>query len=106
MVLEFLDFLFIRYQLPLALVGLLSCLALWDAFKFCGGRFGLDQYPTTKLILICIAQSGEFIFQNLFFWLYLPRAGLLCMLCAKEEASCLNEVCGVQGFLNFSLNLK
>nr|GMC92357.1 PRA1 family protein H [Ipomoea batatas] len=46
------------YQMPLALVGLLSCLALWDLLKLCGGRFGLDQYPTTKLILICIAQCA------------------------------------------------
>ncbi|XP_019154144.1 PREDICTED: PRA1 family protein H isoform X2 [Ipomoea nil] len=44
------------YQMPLALVGLLSCIALWDLFNLYGGRFGLDQYPTTKLILIRIAQ--------------------------------------------------
>ncbi|GMY31868.1 PRA1 family protein H isoform X1 [Fagus crenata] len=44
------------YQMPLALVGLISCLALWDVFKFCGDRWGLDQYPVVQQCLIRIAQ--------------------------------------------------
>jgi hypothetical protein len=44
--------------MPLALVGLISCLALWDVFKFCGDRWGLDQYPVVQQCLIRIAQCG------------------------------------------------
>lgn len=44
------------YQLPIALFGLLSCLALWDAFKLSGDRWGLDRYPLLRQTLIRIAQ--------------------------------------------------
>jgi hypothetical protein len=44
--------------MPLALVGLISCLALWDAFKFCSERWGLDQYPVFRQCLVRIAQCG------------------------------------------------
>ncbi|CAL9017171.1 unnamed protein product [Prunus brigantina] len=44
------------YQMPLALVGLISCLALWDVFKFCGERWGLDRYPIIRECLIRVAQ--------------------------------------------------
>lgn len=44
------------YRMPLALVGLISCLALWDAFKFCSDRWGLDQYPVFRQCLVRIAQ--------------------------------------------------
>ncbi|KAE8125789.1 hypothetical protein FH972_020562 [Carpinus fangiana] len=44
------------YRMPLALVGLISCLALWDAFKFCSDRWGLDQYPVFQQCLVRIAQ--------------------------------------------------
>ncbi|XAR56523.1 hypothetical protein NMG60_11037047 [Bertholletia excelsa] len=46
------------YQMPLALVGLVSCLALWDGFRFCGDLWGLDHYPTIQQILIRIAQCA------------------------------------------------
>ncbi|XVF70153.1 hypothetical protein PTKIN_Ptkin11bG0138800 [Pterospermum kingtungense] len=44
------------YQLPIALVGLISSLALWDIFMFFSDKWGLDSYPVTQLVLIRIAQ--------------------------------------------------
>lgn len=49
-----------RYRMPLALVGLISCLALWDVFKFCSDRWGLDQYSVIRQCLVRIAQCGMF----------------------------------------------
>ena len=61
--------------MPLALVGLISCLALWDVFKFCGDKWGLDHHPVVRQCLVRIAQCGmlsilffsvhyKFIFEN------------------------------------------
>ncbi|KAL0306530.1 UNVERIFIED_CONTAM: PRA1 family protein H [Sesamum radiatum] len=44
------------YQLPIALSGLISCLALWDVFKFGGDQWGLDRYPIIRQTLVRIAQ--------------------------------------------------
>ncbi|KAL0353778.1 UNVERIFIED_CONTAM: PRA1 family protein H [Sesamum angustifolium] len=44
------------YQLPIALSGLISCLALWDVFKFSGDQWGLDRYPIIRQTLVRIAQ--------------------------------------------------
>ncbi|XP_073303791.1 PRA1 family protein H [Primulina huaijiensis] len=44
------------YQLPIALVGLISCLALWDVFKFAGDRWNLDGCPVLRELLIRIVQ--------------------------------------------------
>ncbi|KAH7512581.1 hypothetical protein FEM48_Zijuj12G0105700 [Ziziphus jujuba var. spinosa] len=44
------------YKMPIALVGLLSSLALWDIFKFFSERWGLDQYPVVRQCLIRGAQ--------------------------------------------------
>ncbi|XP_030928228.1 PRA1 family protein H [Quercus lobata] len=44
------------YQMPLALVGLISCLALWDVFKFCADKWGLDHHPVVRQCLVRIAQ--------------------------------------------------
>ncbi|KAL5564333.1 hypothetical protein UlMin_027497 [Ulmus minor] len=44
------------YQMPIALVGLISSLALWDVFKFCSEKWGLDQYPIIRQCLIRVAQ--------------------------------------------------
>ncbi|RAL45454.1 unnamed protein product [Cuscuta campestris] len=49
------------YQMPLALVGLLSCIALWDFFMFFGDRCGLEQRPVMKQILIRIAQCATVV---------------------------------------------
>ncbi|CAL5403025.1 unnamed protein product [Camellia sinensis] len=50
-----------RYQMPLALIGLVSSLALWDAFKYCGDRWGLVQYPAIRQITVRIAQCATAI---------------------------------------------
>lgn len=52
-------FCYCRYKMPVALVGLILCLALWDFFKFCSHRWGLEQYPLTRQWLIRVAQCGE-----------------------------------------------
>ncbi|KAL3323277.1 hypothetical protein AABB24_040407 [Solanum stoloniferum] len=46
------------YQKLLALVGLISCLALWDVLKLCGDRWGLEQHPVIKQSLIRISQCA------------------------------------------------
>lgn len=48
-----------RYQMPLALVGLMLSLALWDVFKYCGDRWGLERYPILRQTLVRIAQCGK-----------------------------------------------
>ncbi|KAH7862017.1 hypothetical protein Vadar_033682 [Vaccinium darrowii] len=49
------------YQMPLALLGLLSSLALWDAFRFYGDQWGLHQYPLVRMSLVRIAQCATAI---------------------------------------------
>lgn len=44
------------YQMPVALVGLISCLAVWDIFKFCSDRWGWDRYPIIRQVLVRTAQ--------------------------------------------------
>ncbi|KAL5081603.1 hypothetical protein RYX36_010024 [Vicia faba] len=44
------------YKMPFALVGLISCFALWDFFNFFSERWGLDQYPVIRQCLLRIAQ--------------------------------------------------
>ncbi|XP_004251864.1 PRA1 family protein H [Solanum lycopersicum] len=46
------------YQKLFALVGLISCLALWDVLKLCGDRWGLEHRPVIKQSLIRIAQCA------------------------------------------------
>ncbi|KAK2968424.1 hypothetical protein RJ640_004430 [Escallonia rubra] len=46
----------LRYQIPLALVGLVSSLALWDAFRVCGERWGIDRHPLIRQTLVLVAQ--------------------------------------------------
>ncbi|KAJ7981767.1 PRA1 family protein [Quillaja saponaria] len=55
------------YKMPLALVGLISCLALWDIFKFSIDRWQLDQHPVIRECLVRIAQCATaviLIFSN------------------------------------------
>ncbi|KAK1405123.1 PRA1 family protein H [Heracleum sosnowskyi] len=49
------------YQMPLALIGLLSSLALWDVFRCYGNRWGLDEYPVLKQTLFAIMQVGTLV---------------------------------------------
>ncbi|KAJ4976837.1 hypothetical protein NE237_001943 [Protea cynaroides] len=46
------------YQMPLALVGLLSCLALWDLFRFCSDKWGWERYSSIRQCLVRIAQCA------------------------------------------------
>ncbi|KAJ8422285.1 hypothetical protein Cgig2_008788 [Carnegiea gigantea] len=46
------------YQMPLALVGLLSCLAVWEAFRFFDDKWSLDRFPTIRQVLVRIGQCG------------------------------------------------
>lgn len=48
-----------RYKMPVPLVGLISCLALWEFFNFCSNRWGLAGYPMTRQCLIRLVQCGE-----------------------------------------------
>lgn len=64
-----------RYQIPLALVGLISSLALWDVFRYYGDHLGVDQYPLLRQIFVRIVQCGKCYsilkFLILFFWVHL-----------------------------------
>lgn len=46
------------YQIPLALVGLISSLALWDVFRYYGDHLGVDQYPLLRQIFVRMVQCG------------------------------------------------
>lgn len=46
------------YQMPLALVGLLSCVAVWEAFRFCDDKWSLDRFPTIRQVLVRIGQCA------------------------------------------------
>ncbi|RDX60255.1 PRA1 family protein H, partial [Mucuna pruriens] len=70
------------YKMPVALLGLILCLALWDLFKFCSHRWGLEQYPLTRKCFLRIAQCATaviLIFSNvqmaLFFAICVSYAG-------------------------------
>ncbi|XP_058221602.1 PRA1 family protein H [Rhododendron vialii] len=55
------------YQMPFALVGLLSSFALWDAFRFYGDRWGIDQSPSVRISLVRIFQcvtAGILLYSN------------------------------------------
>ncbi|XP_010412553.1 PREDICTED: PRA1 family protein H-like, partial [Camelina sativa] len=44
------------YQMPLALVGLLASLALWELFKYCSDRWKFDRHPSMRKFSIGIGQ--------------------------------------------------
>ncbi|KAI3712075.1 hypothetical protein L1987_70624 [Smallanthus sonchifolius] len=46
------------YQLPIALVGLVSSLALWDLFAYCVKRWGLDNHPVARECLLRLVQCA------------------------------------------------
>ncbi|OMO53507.1 Prenylated rab acceptor PRA1 [Corchorus olitorius] len=64
------------YQLPVALVGLVSSLALWDFFRFFSDKWGLDRFPITQQILIRFAQIATAV---ILLWLNVQMA-LSCAL--------------------------
>lgn len=72
------------YQMPLALVGLISCLILWDVIKFCGDKWGLDQRPVIRQCLVGVAQCASAVIlmysnvqMSLFYALSITYAGMI-----------------------------
>lgn len=49
------------YQMPLALVGLISSLVLWDGFRLCSDRWGLDLYPILHQALVRVTQCATLV---------------------------------------------
>ncbi|XP_010272371.1 PREDICTED: PRA1 family protein H [Nelumbo nucifera] len=49
------------YQMPLALFGLISCLALWDLFRFCNDRWRWERYPSLRQSLLRTTQCATAI---------------------------------------------
>ncbi|KAJ6894257.1 PRA1 family protein H-like isoform X2 [Populus alba x Populus x berolinensis] len=50
------------YQMPLALIGMISSMVLWDIFKFCSDRWGWDRYPVIRQVMVRAAQCVVFFF--------------------------------------------
>ncbi|KAJ0105512.1 hypothetical protein Patl1_18622 [Pistacia atlantica] len=46
------------YQMPRALLGLISSLAIWDLFKFCSDKWKFDRYSMIRQVLDFISGSG------------------------------------------------
>lgn len=46
--------------MPLALLGLIISLAIWDLFKFCSDNWKFDGYPVFRQVLVRIVQCGKF----------------------------------------------
>lgn len=46
------------YQMPLALVGLLSCLAIWEVFRLCDERWAFERFATIRQVLVRVAQCA------------------------------------------------
>uniref|UniRef100_A0A7N0SXX2 PRA1 family protein n=1 Tax=Kalanchoe fedtschenkoi TaxID=63787 RepID=A0A7N0SXX2_KALFE len=49
------------YQMPLALVGLISCLAMWDLLKVTSDKWRLDDFPIRRQFLVRVAQCATVI---------------------------------------------
>ncbi|KAI4321848.1 hypothetical protein MLD38_035181 [Melastoma candidum] len=64
------------YQMPVALVGVLSSLALWDLFRMGSDKLGLDHRPVFRQLLVRAAQIGTAV---LLIWCNVPMA-LFCAL--------------------------
>ncbi|KAK9131854.1 hypothetical protein Scep_011382 [Stephania cephalantha] len=46
------------YQIPVALLGSISSLALWDLFRLGCEKWGLDGYPSSRQLLIRLVQCA------------------------------------------------
>ncbi|KAL8141267.1 hypothetical protein V2J09_007288 [Rumex salicifolius] len=56
------------YQMPLALVGLISCLAIWDLFRFCSDKWLYARFPVLQQVLVRVMQCASaviLLFSNL-----------------------------------------
>ncbi|XXG46759.1 hypothetical protein AAC387_Pa02g1522 [Persea americana] len=49
------------YQIPLALFGVISSLALWEGFRFCCDRWGLESHAIVRQILLRLIQFATAI---------------------------------------------
>ncbi|EEF29450.1 PRA1 family protein H [Ricinus communis] len=74
------------YQMPLALIGLISSLALWDVLKFCSDRWGWEQYPVIRQVLIRTAQCATAV---ILIYLNVQMA-LFCALCVSYAVMILH----------------
>ncbi|XP_010675489.2 PRA1 family protein H [Beta vulgaris subsp. vulgaris] len=64
------------YQMPLALVGLVSCLVLWELFRFCDDRWAFHRLSAIREVLIRIAQCAVAV---ILFWCNVQMA-VFCTL--------------------------
>ncbi|KAF2575940.1 hypothetical protein F2Q70_00003684 [Brassica cretica] len=48
-----------KHWMPLALVGLLASLALWELFKYCSDRWKFDHHPSAGKLVIGIGQCAQ-----------------------------------------------
>ncbi|XP_043690314.1 PRA1 family protein H [Telopea speciosissima] len=64
------------YQIPVAFLGLLSCLALWDLFRFCSNKWGLERYSSIRQGLVRIAQCATAV---ILYWTHVQLA-LFCAI--------------------------
>lgn len=48
-----------RYQIPLALFGVISSLGLWEGFRFCCDRWGVESHAIVRQISLRLIQFGE-----------------------------------------------
>ncbi|CAH2070038.1 unnamed protein product [Thlaspi arvense] len=46
------------YEMPLALLGVVTNLAFWELFKFCSDRWENNHHPMIRQIVVCIAQCA------------------------------------------------
>uniref|UniRef100_A0A7N0RED2 PRA1 family protein n=1 Tax=Kalanchoe fedtschenkoi TaxID=63787 RepID=A0A7N0RED2_KALFE len=74
------------YQMPLALVGLISCLAMWDLLKVMSHKWRLDDFPVRRQVLVRVAQCATVIilfFSNV-------QLALLCTIVVSYAAMLLH----------------
>ncbi|KAI6687280.1 hypothetical protein NL676_024108 [Syzygium grande] len=74
------------YQMPFALIGLLSCLALWDFFKFSSDKWGLDRRPVIRQILV---RTAQIVTAVILIWCNVQMA-IFCALCVSYAALILH----------------
>ncbi|XP_030511906.1 PRA1 family protein H [Rhodamnia argentea] len=74
------------YQMPFALIGLLSSLALWDFLKFSSDKWGLDQRPAIRQ---CLVRTAQIVTALILIWCNVQMA-LFCALCVSYAALMLH----------------
>ncbi|KAF6141956.1 hypothetical protein GIB67_037924 [Kingdonia uniflora] len=53
------------YQMPIAILGLVLSLGMWDLFRLGSDRWGLDRYPVLQISLVRLAQCATAV---LLYW--------------------------------------